>query len=152
MKMAILSRHGKKRVLWIADDSSSVEGMNTTLAPCRADVLCFKCFSSRSLTHWKGVGLGQGGVKWLRGGPIISVLPISLRASVCCTKITVDSHVAKSELHQAPTREKPAQHSRTALSKARYIKRGDLVRARHAKKESDTKSRRKERLEILRKS
>ena len=55
----------------------------------------------------------------------------------------VDLHVAKAELHQAPTSEKPAQRSRAVLAKARYIRQGDLVNARHVREESGTKSGRK---------
>ena len=39
--------------------------------------------------------------------------------------------------------EKPAQRSRTVLSKARYIKQGDLANARHARKVPGTESGRK---------
>ena len=51
--------------------------------------------------------------------------------------------MAKAELHQALTREKPAQRGRAVLFKARYIRQGDLANARHARKEPGTKSGRK---------
>ena len=42
--------------------------------------------------------------------------------------IEADIHVAKAELHQALTCEKPAQHSRAVPP--RYIRQGELVKAR----------------------
>ena len=63
--------------------------------------------------------------------------------SAAAQKMEADLHVAKAELHQALTREKPAQRSRAVPSKVRYIRQGDLANARHARKEPGTKSGRK---------
>ena len=68
-------------------------------------------------------------------------LIMDLRAAT--QKMEADLHVAKAELHQALTHEKSAQSSRAMLSKARYIRQGDLANARHARKEPGKKSGRK---------
>lgn len=55
-------------------------------------------------------------------------------------KTEADLRVTWAVLHQALTGEKPTQHSRTALSEARYNRQGYLVRAGHTRKGSGAKS------------
>ena len=58
--------------------------------------------------------------------------------SAAAQKMEAERHVA--ELHQALNRETAAHRSRAVLSKAPYIRQGDLANARHARKEPGTKS------------
>ena len=58
-------------------------------------------------------------------------------------KLEADLAVAKAELHQALTREKPAKRSQAILSKSRYITQVDLEGARHAQETPPTTGKRK---------
>ena len=53
----------------------------------------------------------------------------------------VDYVIAKRELHQALTRERPTQPSRKVLSKARYVTKGELKNSRKAVPEPEPRKR-----------
>ena len=56
-------------------------------------------------------------------------------------KLEVELAIAKRELHQALTREKPTQSSRGVLSMAHYVTKGELKNSRKAVPEPEPKKR-----------
>jgi hypothetical protein len=68
---------------------------------------------------------------------------IATREALRTYQLEAQLAIAQQELHQALTREKPAEKSRKVLSLARYITEGDLQTARHGQEEPIIQPKRK---------
>jgi hypothetical protein len=68
---------------------------------------------------------------------------IATREALRTYQLEAQLVIAQQELHQALTREKPAEKSRKVLSSARYIAGGDLQTARHGQEEPIIQPKRK---------